>query len=429
MNDENEQIASESTDVVSADTMIETTTDTLPAGAVNVGDELVLVSAEAAVESRMAIKADDPEAEPLTDGEYRARKEQLAYEEPIKFDLVIRTNSYRGVVPYAIDLDKLPHAAPSGPNRGAAVEKALASSCAIVPKLVLSVDDIWLSQLMTGSDMAAGVWKSIASRVLGPKTHTRIQTLTLTTKTSEMQYGAVPSSWLVRTESKMRAESAKAPTQPKRKYYIVQAGDTLTGIALKVLGDASRYTELVEINGVENPDLIYPKQKLYLPTDAQWPPKREPKAKSESKAPVKAKVASSKASDNRQQRPPYARTSKIQDDLYLLCKGEYGVQYLEPENIVNAARAVVEFHTGALVVLATVVTNLFGTVTSYANRGYWGGYGFLQTMVFAGGDSKEALIRALQNQITSLPTSDLRVPAPVCNEKLVDFLANSIKAK
>lgn len=427
MNDKNDLAVSESTAVVPTDTLVETTEGTVPVTDVNVGDELVPVSAEAAVESRMAIKADDPEAEPLTDGEYRARKEQLANEEPIKFDLVIRANSYRGVVPYAIDLDKLPHAAPSGPNRGAAVEKVLASSGAIVPKLVLSVDDIWLSQLMTGSDMAAGVWKSVMSRVLGPKTRFRIATLTLITRTSETSYDSVPTSWLPHHEVKTRMEGTKPPAQPKRKYYIVQPGDTLTGIALKVLKDASRFTELAEINVLENPDLIHPKQKLYLPEDAQWPPKREPKVRSEPTA-SKAKTPM-KSAETRPQRTPYARTSKIHDDLYLLCKGEYGVEYLEPERIVLAARAVVEFHTGALVVLSTVVNNLFGTVTSYANRGYWGGFGFLQTMVLAGGDSKEALIRALQNQVTSLPTSDLRVPTPVRNEKLVEFLAIASKTR
>ena len=45
-------------------------------------------------------------------------------------------------------------------------------------------------------------------------------------------------------------------------YYTVQSGDTLSGIASSY-GTTYRY--LAEINGIENPNLIYPGQTLIIP--------------------------------------------------------------------------------------------------------------------------------------------------------------------
>lgn len=44
-------------------------------------------------------------------------------------------------------------------------------------------------------------------------------------------------------------------------YYIVQYGDTLSGIAYKY---GTTYTELAQKNGISNPNLIYPGQVIYL---------------------------------------------------------------------------------------------------------------------------------------------------------------------
>lgn len=46
--------------------------------------------------------------------------------------------------------------------------------------------------------------------------------------------------------------------------YIVQEGDTLWSIAERAYGDGSKYTELAEKNGLGNPELIYPGQRIIL---------------------------------------------------------------------------------------------------------------------------------------------------------------------
>ncbi len=47
--------------------------------------------------------------------------------------------------------------------------------------------------------------------------------------------------------------------------YIVKKGDTLSAIAKRELGDASRWPELAALNSIPNPDLIYPGQEIKLP--------------------------------------------------------------------------------------------------------------------------------------------------------------------
>lgn len=50
--------------------------------------------------------------------------------------------------------------------------------------------------------------------------------------------------------------------------YVVKPGDTLSKIAGRLLGDASRYPEIARLNGLANPNLIRPGQTLTLPKDA-----------------------------------------------------------------------------------------------------------------------------------------------------------------
>ena len=58
------------------------------------------------------------------------------------------------------------------------------------------------------------------------------------------------------------------PTQPPPRLYIARRGDTLSGIAQRELGDASRWPEILERNRevLSNPDRIVPDQVLILPT-------------------------------------------------------------------------------------------------------------------------------------------------------------------
>ena len=58
------------------------------------------------------------------------------------------------------------------------------------------------------------------------------------------------------------------PMQPPPRIYIVRRGDTLSNIAQRELGDASRWPEIFERNRevIRDPDRIFPDQALILPT-------------------------------------------------------------------------------------------------------------------------------------------------------------------
>lgn len=50
----------------------------------------------------------------------------------------------------------------------------------------------------------------------------------------------------------------------KERVYVVQPGDSLSKIAKKELGDASRWPEIAELNKIKDPNLIRPGQKLKM---------------------------------------------------------------------------------------------------------------------------------------------------------------------
>jgi len=59
----------------------------------------------------------------------------------------------------------------------------------------------------------------------------------------------------------------ETPTAPAGRSYVVVKGDTLSQIAEREYGDASRWREIYQANRatIKNPNLIYPGQKLRLP--------------------------------------------------------------------------------------------------------------------------------------------------------------------
>ncbi|BDH57858.1 hypothetical protein MTP03_27970 [Tsukamurella sp. PLM1] len=65
----------------------------------------------------------------------------------------------------------------------------------------------------------------------------------------------------------LRAEpvAAEAPAAPAPRTHTVASGDTLWAIAEQYLGDGNRYTEIAQLNGIANPDLINVGQVITIP--------------------------------------------------------------------------------------------------------------------------------------------------------------------
>lgn len=70
---------------------------------------------------------------------------------------------------------------------------------------------------------------------------------------------------------RVRPALPDAPPEPEATYYTVESGDTLWKIADEHYGDGSKYPEIFEANKpmLEDPDKIYPGQKLRIPPLAE----------------------------------------------------------------------------------------------------------------------------------------------------------------
>ena len=67
----------------------------------------------------------------------------------------------------------------------------------------------------------------------------------------------------------LQVENNAADSSDDIRYYEVKSGDTLSGIAESMYGDASKYPQIFEANRpmLSDPDKIYPGQKLVIPAD------------------------------------------------------------------------------------------------------------------------------------------------------------------
>ena len=65
-------------------------------------------------------------------------------------------------------------------------------------------------------------------------------------------------------EAAPAAVTVAAP-ETETTIYVVQEGDTLSYIAMLFTGKPSNYKKIAADNNIDNPDLIFPGQKLYVP--------------------------------------------------------------------------------------------------------------------------------------------------------------------
>lgn len=70
-----------------------------------------------------------------------------------------------------------------------------------------------------------------------------------------------------RSSASSGSSSGSTNTSRSQRTYTVKRGDTLSGIALELLGKASRYGEIADLNNISNPNLIHPGQVLKIPGD------------------------------------------------------------------------------------------------------------------------------------------------------------------
>ena len=64
------------------------------------------------------------------------------------------------------------------------------------------------------------------------------------------------------TKSDKKEESKETSS---KNYYVIQEGDTLASISLRLYDTTKKVKEIMELNGIEDQDMIISGQKLLLP--------------------------------------------------------------------------------------------------------------------------------------------------------------------
>jgi nucleoid-associated protein YgaU len=104
---------------------------------------------------------------------------------------------------------------------------------------------------------------------LGVKFKDGVVSLTGQAKSAEAMEKAVLMAGNVQGVSEVVLDNMKAPpAEASVEYYIVQKGDTLSAIARRYYGNPNDYPKIFEANRevIKDPDLIYPGQKIRIPT-------------------------------------------------------------------------------------------------------------------------------------------------------------------
>jgi hypothetical protein len=77
--------------------------------------------------------------------------------------------------------------------------------------------------------------------------------------------------------------NAAQSTDLNGEEYVVQTGDTLSGIAERFMGSADQWQQIAQANDIQNPDMLTVGMKLDIPQGASAP--AEPTSQPESNAP------------------------------------------------------------------------------------------------------------------------------------------------
>ena len=85
------------------------------------------------------------------------------------------------------------------------------------------------------------------------------KTVTIKPKTASISSVSKVAAATVVSVAPVRETTKEAP-----KTYTVVSGDTLWAICKKYLGDGEKYPEIASLNGIKNPNLIYPGQVIKL---------------------------------------------------------------------------------------------------------------------------------------------------------------------
>lgn len=321
-----------------------------------------------------------------------------------------------------VDDLKLPE---GGPKRGDALNELLAAQDHTVTLAVL-VEAPWIDTLVDNSSMAAGVWRSVETKLLGHRTSQQ-RNLIIAAKlfvgsvrkaedegrlVSIIAGQPLPNHWKparpVAEKPAKKLEFVKKPEQMqkdqarRKKSTSVDPAATVDFLMTEHAKQKKVRVVLegkvgLNANGVKN----FPqKVKGATPSGKVGNPGGFQMAKPEGKG-------KPDRSQKNKQRQAYGNEA-LYNDLYLLCKGHYGTA--GGELLVCKAAVILEHHTGVKKFAGDCVQQLasalFQTLITKSGRGYWGGFNLLQQLAVAGGKGPYAVVETLSTWINNIPVRD-----------------------
>lgn len=310
----------------------------------------------------------------------------------VPFNLIV-TNSEANAVKLAkhydvttlrnIDELGLPN---GGAKRGDALNELLGRFEETVT-LVVTTDDTWVKALLDNHPvMAAMVWRSIESKLLGHRTDGQ-RNLLVVGMDLDAGVRAAQDKGLVRSftggsrVSTVWRPSKQAAEKPNR------------APALEPTKQKAAQGKPQQPKQAKQPKTETKNQKVDVKTPAQRPAKFD-----------------------RSKRTPQ-NNAQI-DDLYLACKNHYG--HVIPVAAPSVMREVLRFHSGLTQVTdEMIVQQLFHTLVAKAPRSQWGTFAVLRDLTMAGSRGVGEVINELVSQISLIKPTDLAAEPKVNNKLLV----------
>lgn len=329
-----------------------------------------------------------------------------------------------------VDDLKLPN---GGAKRGDALNELL-GKCENTITLVVLADSPWVNALLKNMPgMAASVWRSVESKLVGHRTNGQRNLIVVGNDfTSGIRDAETAGNLLVLLNGQPLRSNWKPNNAPKAKTDKPE-GKKVRHVVEGQVG--------LNADGVGQPDKKKPtkvknttnRTKLSIALDPNDP---NPTHTVESTMgefidkSLRARKDAKAAKLGKGERPQVDRGSKnkgpkpmvsnqgLHDDLYLLAKNHYGP--CTGPALLEKAQKIIAHHTGigGEISVDMVCSHLFRTLIAKSNRGYWGGFDLLKGLVAAGGQGPEEVAATLNGWIATIPAVDAKgalIPQPKMN--------------
>lgn len=308
-------------------------------------------------------------------------------------------------------VDDIPHLPDGGAARGKALNALLAKYEQTLTLVVL-LEDAWVKALLTDASLASSVWRGVEGKLFGFNTDKQRNLVIVALDVNGDVRRAEDNLQLRSVTSGRRLSIAWRPARPAVEKPAAEAAKPSQP---KVAKQQAKRNE---------PAQGKPEQQKNQKTKGAAP---AGDAEGQ-KAPKQAVKKTGKLDRSKKHTGPggefNTRDNSLTNDLYLLCRGHYGVN--TSQVLIEKAKRLITFRTNQQEVSTNQVGRLlFVTLSRLSSRSYWKSYQVLQSIINAGSESPAQLANTLAGHISNSPTYDensREIPLPALSEAVTKLL-------